>query len=55
MVQPEGHPGDTDRHECGNVDGENVVRELSLKLHIHRETTVYSCGSFDVALRIYSE
>ena len=28
MVQPEGHPGDTDRHEGGNVNGEDVVGEL---------------------------
>ena len=26
VVQPEGHPGDTDRHEGGYVDGEDVVR-----------------------------
>ena len=28
VVQPEGHPGDTDRHEGGDVDGEDVVRQL---------------------------
>ena len=28
MVQPEGHPGDADRHEGGDVDGEDVVRQL---------------------------
>ena len=28
MVQPEGHPGHTDRHEGGDVDGEHVVGQL---------------------------
>ena len=28
VVQPEGHPGDADRHEGGNVNGEDVVGEL---------------------------
>ena len=28
VVQPEGHPGHADRHEGGDVDCEDVVREL---------------------------
>ena len=35
VVQPEGHPGHTDRHEGGDVDGEHVVAELPLELHVY--------------------
>ena len=30
MVQPEGHPGHTDRHEGWDVDCEDVVGELKI-------------------------
>ena len=35
VVQPEGHPGDTDDHEGGDVDGDDVVGDLPLELHVH--------------------
>ena len=50
MVQPEGHPGDADRHEGGDVDGEDVVRQLSLELHVDREAAVDAGGGLDVTL-----
>ena len=28
VVQPEGHPGDTDRHEGGDIDCEYIVGQL---------------------------
>ena len=28
MVQPEGHPGDTNGHEGGHVDSEDIVGKL---------------------------
>ena len=34
VVQPEGHPGHTDRHEGGDVDCEDVVRELKIFLFV---------------------
>ena len=37
VVQPEGHPGHADRHEGRDVDGEHVVAELPLELHVHWE------------------
>ena len=43
MVQPEWHPGDHDDHEGRDVDGDDVVRDLTLERHIHREATVLSC------------
>ena len=53
MVQPERHPGHTDRHEGGDVDGEDVVRQLPLELHVHGETGIYTRGSFDVTLKVF--
>ena len=50
MVQPEGHPGHADDHECGDIDGDNVIRELSLELHVHAQTGIGSCGCFNVTL-----
>ena len=35
VIQPEGHPGDTDDHEGGDIDGDNIVGYLPLELHIH--------------------
>ena len=32
MVQPEGHPGDTDCHEGGDVDCEDIIRQLEIRL-----------------------
>ena len=34
VVQPEGHPGHTDRHEGRDVDCEDVVRELKIFLFV---------------------
>ena len=42
VVQPEGHPRDTDSHEGWHIDGEDAVGMLSLKLHIQRQTAVHS-------------
>ena len=66
MVQPEGHPGHADRHEGGDVDGEDVVgqlveggcwmfddpskTDLPFEHHVHRETTVKARGRLHVAL-----
>ena len=50
MVQPEGHPGHADRHEGRDVDGEHVVAELPLELHVHGEAGVDAGGSLYVAL-----
>ena len=50
MVQPEGHPGDTDDHEGGDVDGDHVVGHLPLELHVDREAAVDAGGGLDVTL-----
>ena len=50
MVQPEGHPGHADSHEGRDVDGEHVVAELPLELHVHGEAGVDAGGSLHVAL-----
>ena len=42
VVQPEGDPGDDDQHAGGNVDGEQVVRELALEDEDNLETTVFT-------------
>ena len=55
MVQPEGHPGDADRHEGGDVDGEDIVRQLSLELHVDREAAVDAGGSLDVTLAKFTK
>ena len=71
VVQPEGHPGDADRHEGGDVDGEDVVRQLvegrclmldnpsktdlSFEHHVYREATVDPCRGLYVALEIFSK
>ena len=55
MVQPEGHPGDTDRHEGGDVDGEDIVRQLSLELHVDREAAVDARGGLDVTLAKFTK
>ena len=50
MVQPEGHPGHTDDHEGGDVDGDNVVRDLPLELHVYWEAAVHPSRCLNVAL-----
>lgn len=42
LIEPEGHPGHDDQHAAGNVDLDQVVRELSLEQEIHLETTVFT-------------
>ena len=39
-VQPEVDPGDDDEHTAGDVDGDQVVGELSLEHQVHRQTAV---------------
>ena len=41
MVQPEGHPGDTDCHEGGDVDGEDVVGELKYCVKIFSKNVLF--------------
>ena len=53
MVQPEGHPGDADRHEGGDVDGEHVVGQLPLELHVHGQAGVHPGGCLHVTLKHY--
>ncbi len=40
MIEPEGHPGDHDDHEGRDVNGDDVVRQLTLERHVHCQTTV---------------
>ena len=40
LVQPEGDPGDDDQHAAGDVDGDEIVGELSLEDELHLETAV---------------
>ncbi len=42
MVQPEGHPGDHDDHQGGDVDGDDVVGDLALESHVHSQTAVFA-------------
>ena len=51
MVQPEGHPGNTDGHEGGDVDWEHIVGQLSLELHVHGQAGVHPCGCLYVTLK----
>ena len=39
-VNPEGEPGDNDEHTGGDVDGEHVVRELTLQRQLHQQAAV---------------
>ena len=39
-VEPEGDPGHDDQHAAGHVDGQQVVRELTLKRQVDRQTAV---------------
>ena len=41
-VNPEGEPGDNDEHTGGDVDGEHVVRELTLQCQLHQKAAVLS-------------
>ena len=41
-VNPEGEPGDNDEHTGGDVDGEHVVRELTLQRQLHQKAAVLS-------------
>ena len=40
MVQPEGEPGDGDRHGAGDVDGDDEERELAGKHEVHLQTGI---------------
>jgi len=40
VVQPEGHPRDHDDHEGGDVDGDDVVRQLPLERHVDSQAAV---------------
>ena len=42
MVEPEGHPGHHDDEEGGDVDGDDVVRDLPLEGHGQLKATVAS-------------
>ena len=43
MVQPEGHPRGEDDDDGGEVDGEEVVGDLTLESHVHRQAAVLPC------------
>ena len=42
LVQPEGDPGHDDEHAARDVDGDEIVGELSLEDELHLETAVLS-------------
>ena len=35
--QPEGHPGQHDDHDAGDVDGDHVVTQVTLQVKVHRD------------------
>ena len=41
-VEPEADPGDDDKHAAGDVDGDQVVRELSLEDQLDFQATVFT-------------
>ena len=43
MVQPEGEPGDRDRHGAGDVDGDDEERELPTEEELHSEAGIRPC------------
>ena len=40
MIQPEGHPGDRDRHGAGDIDGDDEERELPAEEELHSEAGI---------------
>ena len=44
MVQPEGHPGDRDRHGAGHVDGDQEEGELAGEEKLYSETGILPCN-----------
>ena len=40
VIEPEWHPGDHDDHEGRDVDGDDVIGQLTLERHVDRQTTV---------------
>ncbi len=43
-VNPEAEPGDNNEHAGGNIDSEQVVRELSLQGQLHLQAAVLACN-----------
>ncbi len=43
-VNPEAEPGHDDEHAGGNIDSEQVVRELSLQGQLHLQAAVLACN-----------
>ena len=41
-VEPEVDPGDDDEHTAGDIDCDEVVRELTLEHKINRKAAVFS-------------
>jgi hypothetical protein len=41
-INPEAEPGYNDQHAGGDIDGEQVVGELSLQGQLHLQATVLS-------------
>jgi len=44
LVQPEADPRHDDQHAAGDVDLDQVVRELSLEQQVHLQATVLACA-----------
>ena len=42
IVKQEGEPGHHHDHEAGDVDGDNVERQLPCKYQVHSETAVFT-------------
>jgi hypothetical protein len=43
-VNPEAEPRHNDEHAGGNIDGEQVVGELSLQGQLHLQAAVLACN-----------
>jgi hypothetical protein len=44
LVQPEADPRHDDQHAAGDVDLDQVVRELPLEQQVHLQATVLACA-----------
>ena len=43
VVQPERHPGHHDDEKRRDVDGDDVVRDLTLEGHVNSQTGIPAC------------
>ena len=49
------HPRDDDEHTAGHIDGEKVIRELSLEGQIDRQTAVLPCIKMNLTKSYHSK